>query len=483
MKVLASQNDIVQKTVDTRRILDCSPKKDQLTQVVLDVLKDTAVTIYHNTSQFSDYFTAKITSPETELCYQPVLFGLGANKNFIHLDEAKGEIATQISSIKQFNLSGYFNSLVGKQVVLHTADGELEGKLLGNDGQKFTLLTQGNQGSALAFVARDKVSFIFSEGLDQAMDVKPYYNAKYVTDKSPEDIKGQMIFINHALKWSAEYRLIVEETQEGLKGRWVAEATITNSSQIDLKDLMVKVVGGDLNETTGGNPGPQPCFNEMRAMCASSAPKAAIEQSWQDLKAFLIPHRVSLKSQETLSTRLYDPQDVSLAKRYVLHSYEHQNAQKHPNVCYHLDNSLEGDLGHAYPRGEVRVYRREDSLVNFIGRQTLNQTPKGEDLDIVTGESFDLMTKRESSKVNIRDDKGKVIGHEVTVKVELTNSSDEDQSVFLHEHIYGDVELLNTSLPISKRDSHELLFKVDVAKNTVSKDPVIFSYKYRKDIN
>lgn len=484
MKVVANQNNVVCETANFKSLLDNAPKENKLTQVAIDVLKDTAVTIYHNTSQFSDYFSAKIISPVTELCYQPTLFGAGANKGFIHLDEAKGEISTQISSVKRFDLNSYTNSLVGKQVTFYANDGEkIQGKLLGQDGQKFTLFTRKSEGSALAFIARDQVAFIECEGLEQAIDTKPYFKAKYVTDKSSEDIKGQMIFINNALRWTADYRLIVEETEAGLKGRWIAEASITNNSQVSLKDLMVKVVGGDLNEINGGGrPGPQPCFNEMRAMCASSAPKAAIEQSWQDLKAYLIPHRVSLKPQETLSTRLYDPQDVSITKRHILHSYEHQSGQAHPSVCYHLDNSFDGDLGHAYPKGEVQVYRKDDRFVDFIGKHAISQTPKGEDLDIVTGESFDLTSKRGSTKENIRDSKGKVIAHEITVSIELANGSDEDQSVFLHEHVYGDIELLSTSIPVSKKDAQELVFKVDVAANTTSKDPVIFTYKYRKDI-
>ncbi len=477
-------------------------------QVALDVLKDTAVTIYQNTSQFSDYFSATISSSQTDLVYNPLLPNSSIGTPFVHLDQAQGEISNQVSCDRQFNLSSYINSLIGKDVKLHLDDGEVvEGRLLGRDGEKFTLYIHNNVqhneafylpmnfqkkhdgfyassegiSSSIAFVLSEDVAFIQSKDLDQAIAVKPYIKAKYITDKSPEDIKGQVVFFNQAMRWSAQYRLLIEETQDDLKGRWVANARISNTSNIELKDLMVKVVGGDLNELGGGG-APMPCYNEMRARCASSTPKAAIEQNWQDLKAYVIPHRVSLKPSEVLDTPLYDPQNISLTKRYVLHSYEHQNGQRHPSVCYNIENDSENHLGHAFPKGEVQVYRKEGSSLDFIGKHSINQTPKGEDLEITTGESFDLMSKRSMETEVIRNGKGKVIAHEITVKIELSNGSNEDHTLHLHEHVQGQKKLLETSLPVIREDSKELVFKVDIPKETTSKKPMEFTYKYRREI-
>lgn len=443
------------------------------------------VTIYKNTAQVSDFFSAKITADKTHLIYEGILPTLDPDSPFIYFDQSEGIVLSQSVSKKQFSLQNYYKSLIGKNIKVYDDQGNItEGKLLDLGKEVLTLYTTTTATPMLKFIKQESIACAVTDDLFEVVNQKSFFKAIYQTEYAPENLSGQIISQDAGFAWDAVYRLVIEEKEDGeLRGEWRADANISNRTKVDLKDLVVKVVSGALCRGKGTYQPHFPAFEAkaLPAMSQNAIQHQAIDQKWEDLKAYLIPYKVDLKVGETLSTCLFQPKSIKLDKGHVLHTYEYQTGESHPHVCYHIENSEENHLGQAFPDGLVQVFRKNEGAIDLIGEHNLQQTPRGKDIELITSECFDLIIKKSVDTKNQKDENHKLIFQENLVTLELTNGSDRDKKIYLHEHLSKDYTLLDAGHKIESRDSDEIVFCVTVPKNTTAKNPMRISYQYRKD--
>lgn len=469
--------------ISTLRESKRNASEEKVNEVALNGLQDTVITIYNNTSQLSDFFSVLVENPESLLVYKPLLSQMDQSTAYIHVDKGEGFIQSTKIDPETFSMNQFYQSLVGQVVRMYHKEGALiEGKVLDWNQDALTIYDTHYEIPRIIFFKREEITGIACDDLNTKMSIEPSLKAKYITE-NPEEIEGQVISLNNGLTWKAYYRLIIEETKKGLQGRLEADAQISNKCGKDLKNMVVKVVSGNLNMEMP-KPLPRSNFCELKALPsvgASQMQAVAIDQKWEDLKAYLIPYKMNLLNNETISTRLFDSKEVKLQKSHLLHSYEYQNGERHLSVCYRIENTLENHLNQAFPNGKITVYRKEGKSLNLIGQHSLEQTPKGKDLKIITSESFDLIAKRSVQTQNVKDLLQNVIGQDFFVKIELTNGSDQDQTVFLHEHLSKGYSIVKADNSLTEKDGEELVFEVKVPKNTTSKNPLVFCYQYRRD--
>lgn len=456
---------------------------EKVSQVALKGLEGSFLTIYQNVAQLTDAFSITVQDPKTELVYRPLLKQMIADSAFIHIDKGDGKIIAQSSETTTFSLHDFYQSLVGEKVALECGDfanaRSYEGIVFDVQGNQLILLNAEDQ---FVHLSLDKVLSVKTQNLGDKIAVKPHLSAVYQSQNA-EEIEGQVTFLTNGLHWNAHYRLILEKNENGeLKGRLLSDAKIINQTEKTLKDVVIQVVSGSLNLN---NPQPMPYATRNKMLAAASFSNemqggCAVDQTWEEYKAYLIPYKMDLKPAQRISTTLFDPKEVSIEKCYVLHTYEHDQGEKHPSISYHIENSEENGLGQAFPDGKIQVFNKKGGLLNFTGEHTLPQTPNGKDLDIVSGEAFDLRVKRSTKTHNIKNDAGKLIAQEITVTLAFTNGKEEDAKIYMHEHIHGEKTLLESSIELPL-DENEQVFEVVVPKNTKDSDPHLVTYKYRKD--
>lgn len=94
-------------------------------------------------------------------------------------------------------------------------------------------------------------------------------------------------------------------------------------------------------------------------------------------------------------------QSVPARKIYSRDIGWQQNDTEPQNVQSRIAFSTSRDqgLGDALPAGTVRFYQRDsEGTPQFIGEKSIDHTPMGSDLSLVTGEAFDITVKAEVEK-------------------------------------------------------------------------------------
>ena len=136
-----------------------------------------------------------------------------------------------------------------------------------------------------------------------------------------------------------------------------------------------------------------------------------------------------------------------------------------------FENKKENNLGMPLPAGKVRVYKKDEKSLEFVGEDMINHTPKDEMLKLKIGQAFDIVIEEvETDSKQISKSTW-----DRTYKVTLKNRKSEDIEIEVQRSIWGDTEVLESSVKYIKKDANSILFNVPVKKG----QEVEFTYKIR----
>ena len=122
----------------------------------------------------------------------------------------------------------------------------------------------------------------------------------------------------------------------------------------------------------------------------------------------------------------------------------------------------ESGLGAALPAGNIRVYQQDtDGSALLIGENTIDHTPKGEDVRLYLGNAFDLVGERTQTSFNLVS--GNVL--EETYEIRLRNHKESGSvEVRVPEHLFrwSNWEILSASMDYEQLDSNTIEFRPQV---------------------
>jgi hypothetical protein len=275
--------------------------------------------------------------------------------------------------------------------------------------------------------------------------------------------KLEAAYLTGGMSWHADYVLALDPSEEkgGLQG-WV---TIDNQSGVGFKDARLKVVAGDVHRAS-----PPPAMRVAGAMAMEtvSVRSGMQEEGLFEYHLYTLERPTTIRDNQTKQVQLLDASSFGVGKDYVLRGssayyrsvWGPQHVPEKVQVFILFKNSKANGLGMPLPKGVVRVYKRDASgSPQFIGEDSIDHTPKEEEVRLEMGNAFDLSAERK--QVDFKRIADRVF--ESAYEIRLRNHKDGPVTIRVIEPVGGDWTMVESSQPFEKTGAFEAEFDVPVA--------------------
>jgi hypothetical protein len=123
-------------------------------------------------------------------------------------------------------------------------------------------------------------------------------------------------------------------------------------------------------------------------------------------------------------------------------------------------------MGMPLPAGRIRVSQRDraDDTLEFIGEDTIDHTPKDEEVLIKLGSAFDVVGERKQIDFNVDSRRNRM---DETIEIRIRNHKEEPVQVIVKENLYRwtNWKISDPTHHYKKIDARTIHFPVDVAKD------------------
>jgi len=252
------------------------------------------------------------------------------------------------------------------------------------------------------------------------------------------------------ITWWADYNIVYKDGEDANHGTmdlgaWVS---ILNQSGGSYEDASLKLVAGDVNRATrGGGGGQSPFSGGGERMTMKSAPGFE-EKSFFEYHMYTLGRKTTIPDRSTKQIELFEAaKNVPVEKKLMYdgssqfmyyggrqdnQSFGIQSESK-VQVFLVFENKKEHGLGIPLPSGRIRVSKLDeaDGSFEFIGEDTIDHTPRNEEVMIKLGNAFDVVGERR--QVSFKRGSNWMIE---TIEVKVRNQKAEPVEVHVQEHLY-----------------------------------------------
>jgi hypothetical protein len=360
-------------------------------------------------------------------------------------------------------------------VVQRSGDGEkvIDGTLVSsNDG----LVIRGADGQVRAL--REWSSIRFGE-LPGGLITRPTLEWDVQSGRGGMQ-KARVSYQTGGITWWADYNLIFTEGADANSGfvdvgAWVS---LLNQSGARYQDAKLKLIAGDVNRA---QPPPQVLrakVYEMQDM-AASAPAGFEEKPFFEYHLYTLGRPATIPNNSTKQIELFDTATRVPAKKQLVYyggdlggdygtpMMERElgpGSNTEVDVWLTFRNDKDSGMGMPLPAGRIRVSQQDkaDGSLEFIGEDTVNHTPKDEDVRVRLGKAFDVVGERRQTDFTVNS-KGRVM--EEAFEVKLRNHKAQAVEVVVRENLYrwSQWTLIQQSQPSVKKDARTVEFPVKIA--------------------
>jgi hypothetical protein len=281
------------------------------------------------------------------------------------------------------------------------------------------------------------------------------------------------------MTWWADYNVVFSEGKDANSGlldlgAWVS---IINQSGAGYPDAKLKLIAGDVHRA----PPPFEAMADGRMVGkAARLERGFEEQAFFEYHLYTLGRPTSLPDNSTKQIELFPAaRGVPCDKVLVYYGlapgfrgifpnpvtdreYGVQSNQK-VDIYLRFKNAKPGGLGIPLPSGRVRVSKLDpaDQTLEFIGEDTIDHTPKDEQVLIQLGSAFDVVGERKQT-----DFKVDLARHWLEEEIEITlrNHKTEPVTVIAKENLYRWVnwEITQKTQDYRKVDARTIEFPVQV---------------------
>ena len=336
----------------------------------------------------------------------------------------------------------------------------------GYDGVKFPAIADG-------LITRPTLNWMVSSRRGGEQDTRISYETKGIT-------------------WWADYNLIYSEGRNPNEGTidlsaWVS---ILNQSGGSYEDANLKLIAGDVNRAP--QPQPQTETLYMRSgMAADTRQKGFEEKSFFEYHLYTLSRPTTIPDRSTKQIELFEQAtEIPVKKRFLFdgtQQYMYYGGRQDSEqfgiggdtkvqVFLQFDNKEDEGLGMPLPSGRVRVSQLDDAdgSFEFIGEDTIDHTPRNEEVTIKIGNAFDVVGERR--QVSFQRGPNWMIE---TIEVKIRNQKEDAVEVHIQEHLYrwSNAKITQISHDHEMLDSRTMHIPVTVDPE----EEVVVTYTVRYD--
>jgi len=253
------------------------------------------------------------------------------------------------------------------------------------------------------------------------------------------------------ITWWADYNIVYHEGDDANHGTmdlgaWVS---ILNQSGGTYVDANLKLIAGDVNRIPQGGYGQSPFVAKSERMYAmADAAPGFEEKSFFEYHLYTLGRPTTIPDRSTKQIELFESaKHVPVEKKMFydgskmfMHYGGIQNSKDFGinsnakvEVFLAFENSEDDGLGIPLPSGRIRVSKLDsaDGSFEFIGEDTIDHTPKDEEIMIKLGNAFDVVGERKQTSFT----RGKDWVVE-SFEIKVRNHKDQAVEVQIQEHLY-----------------------------------------------
>jgi hypothetical protein len=359
---------------------------------------------------------------------------------------------------------------LGQQITIEQPRGDqvdlLAGTLMGI-GDGLTLLME--DGSVRA--VRDYSNLQFSQ-LPGGLNTRP--TLEWLLDSPSSGTQNTRIsYETQGMTWWADYNIILNEAKSCTMdlSSWVS---IINQSGTGYEDARLKLIAGDVNRATPSQP-PREAVYRM-AMAEDST--GFSEKAFFEYHLYTLGRRTDLPNNSTKQIELIPTSSgvecrkelvfaPTLAYSWYGNEQLNQDYGRHSNgditVNLRFSNEEKQGLGKPLPAGRIRVNQVDaaDGSLEFIGEDTIDHTPRNEDVLIRMGNAFDVVGERKQVDFRV-DSKTRQLWE--TFEIKLRNHKDQAADIIVLENLYrsSNWKIEDENHSFDKENSNRIRFNVNV---------------------
>jgi hypothetical protein len=315
-------------------------------------------------------------------------------------------------------------SVSGGGMLIQGADGSIQ-FVQGYDGVKFPSIADG-------LITRPTLNWMINSDKGGQQDTRISYETKGIT-------------------WWADYNLVYEEGRTPNEGTidlsaWVS---ILNQSGGSYEDANLKLVAGDVNRAPQAPQRDQYYGRVERMSMDAVATKGFEEQAFFEYHLYTLGRPTTIPDRSTKQIELFEQaREIPVKKRFMFDGTQQfmyygggrQESEQFGiggdtkvQVFLQFDNKEEDGLGMPLPSGRIRVSQLDDNdgSFEFIGEDTIDHTPRNEEITIKLGNAFDVVGERRQ----VSFERGRDWMRE-TIEVKIRNQKEDATEVHIQEHLY-----------------------------------------------
>ena len=373
------------------------------------------------------------------------------------------DIISQRFNDDVFSSSDYLNSIRGQQIQIKPKNGKVaKGSLLEITKDFITL---SHQTGIISF-NRSEIQSLSTKAQKIDPVFKPFLSWE-LKSKGNRKALGELVYKSANFTWSTVYRLKMINEE---KGELIAEAVVSNNSDLGFKDVDLQLVEGNLNKPKMKYPRPE---KMSRSFAASNDILNMSKNELGDYYIYSLNDEHNLGAKESITVTMYGPLEVGYNKKYVFENTERRQKEEPLEVQLTMENTESNGLGISLPGGKVEMYSYNvSSGLEYIGADNMGQVPKGRSTTFSSGRAFDVIGNR---KVLNYDRQRK--SEEAVIEIKVANARNEEVDILLVEHINGDWIIKDPSLNYQKKDASTIHFTFSAQAGETKS----VYYTYRKE--